>query len=390
VTRSPLLPILVAALGAAVLGGCPKAGDKKTTEPVTKRDAGSAHTLPPDDTQSAELPPAPPLPPVPRGLPPRPALQGVTPEAVALGELLFHDARLSSTAALACSTCHDPARGYAGEIQATAAGQQNLRRTPTLVNLAWVAELGWDGRYGSTDSFLAVHVRGQLGEDFGDSLPRIASLPVYRMHFARLTAQILAEEDPGGSPQETADRRQAMATMDPVNAIAARRALSAFVLTRYAGDSPWDRVESAVRKPEPGAALDPLLAGYLLFAGKAQCGLCHTPPLYTDGGYHAVTVGKANDPGRGFVEKKRAGSFRTPTLRGAESRGRFFHTGDATSLEQVVDSYIALANAETRGPQIYDPLVSKIRISPEERGQLITFLRALSATTPAPAKPALP
>ncbi|MDB4964054.1 MAG: Cytochrome-c peroxidase [Myxococcales bacterium] len=379
-TRSPLLPILVAALGAASLGGCPKGGDnKKTTEPVTKRDAGSGHTLAPDDTRASELPPAPPLPPVPRGLPPLPAVRGITPEAVALGELLFHDTRLSSSGTLGCATCHDPTRGYAGEIQATAAGQPNLRRTPALVNLAWAPELGWDGRYGSADSFLAVHVRGQLGDDLGDSLPRIANLPMYRLHFARVSAQ-LAADDPS----------MAMATTDPVNATAARRALSAFVLTRYAGDSPWDRIESSARKPEPGVAPDPLLAGYLLFAGKAQCGLCHTPPLYTDGGYHAVTVGKANDPGRGFVEKKKTGSFRTPTLRGAASRGRFFHTGEATSLEQVVDSYIALANAETRGPALYDPLISKIRISSEERGQLLVFLRALSATTPPPAKPALP
>jgi cytochrome c peroxidase len=379
VIRSPLSPILAVAIGAALAGGCPKASDKKTTEPAIKRDAGSGHTLAPDDARSSELPPAPPLPAVPRGLPPLPARAGITAEAVALGELLFHDPRLSSTGKLACATCHDPARAYAGEVQATATGQQNLRRTPTLVNLAWVAELGWDGRYGSAESFLAVHVRGQLGDDLVESLSRIANLPIYRLHFERVSAQLAASDPSAG-----------MATMDPVNATAGRRALSAFVLTRYAGDSPWDRVEASARRPEPGSKPDPLLAGYLLFAGKAQCGLCHTPPLYTDNGYHAVTLGKGNDPGRGFVEKKQAGLFRTPTLRGALSRGRFFHTGDASSLEQVVDSYIALANAASRGPSTFDPLVSKIRISSEERVQLLTFLRALSATTAPPARPALP
>jgi cytochrome c peroxidase len=78
---------------------------------------------------------------------PKPALpEFVTAEAVALGELLFWDTRLSIDNKLACATCHDPAHGYAGaKRQNTATGKPNLRRAPTLVNLAWHKELGWDG-----------------------------------------------------------------------------------------------------------------------------------------------------------------------------------------------------------------------------------------------------
>ena len=355
----------------ALLAGCPKSGDKRPTDPTPKRDADSSHMLAPLEDAGAgvvQLPAAPAVPRPPAGLPPlpdRPEIAEITPELVALGELLFHDARLSSTGTVSCATCHDPATGYAGGMQATVDGKPNLRRTPTLINLPWAGQLGWDGRYAAPDNILVSHVRGQLGGDLKDALDAIASLPLYRAHFVRV------------SPPEDKSA--------PLIFDRGLTALGAYVLTRYAGDAPWDRLEATARVPKPGVTPDPIVAGYLVFAGKAQCAQCHVPPLYTDQGFHTVAPNPSGDPGRGLVDKASTGKFRTPTLRGAALRASFFHGGTAKSLEEVVDYYIAAA----RTPGL-DPILAKVRLTARERDHLLLFVRALSATVPAPAKPALP
>ncbi len=344
----------------AVLAGCPKSGDKKPAEPTAKKDAGSQLLAPIDDAGAGavQLPPAPPLPRPPAGLPPlpdRPEIVEITPELVALGELLFHDPRLSSTGKLSCASCHDPATGYAGGMQANADGKVNLRRTPALVNLPWAGPLGWDGRYAAPDNLLVTHVRGQLGSDLAEILTTLASLPLYRAHFVRVTHP---------------DERDKPLVFDR-----GLTALGAYVLTRYAGDAPWDRIEATARAPKPGVTPEPIVAGYLLFAGKAQCAQCHVPPLYTDQGFHKAAPNPQGDPGRGLVDKAQTGAFRTPTLRGATARPSFFHAGTAKTLEEVVDQHVTGA---------------KTALSPSERDQLLVFVRALTSSAPAPAKPALP
>lgn len=356
--------VVVGTLITLLGSGCPKGNDKKPVEPSGKRDAGG-HTLPLDDGGArAQLPPAPPLPAVPAGLPALPARPAITPERVALGELLFHDTRLSSTGLLACATCHDPARGFAGTRQPTAAGAQNLRRTPALVNLAWVPAFGWDGRYATVESLLDVHVRGQLGDALATSLPRVATLPLYRAHFERVSG---------------------LATPEAVDAPTATAALAAFVLTRYAPVAPWDRIE---RSPDAPPAIR---TGYLLFTGKAQCATCHAPPLYTDNAYHRLGLIATPDEGRGRIDKAQAGAFRTPTLRGAARRPAWFHDGSATSLGEALDWHLAGGTGQGADPSIVDPALRKLALTGEERGALLSFVEALTAPVgPPPTVPALP
>ncbi len=333
------------------LAGCPKKTGDKPAQPAPKDGAPAAIT-----DAGVALPPAPPVPGVPAGLPAAPEHAGITPEAVALGELLFADTRLSSTNRMACATCHDPQAGFAGAKQdLTATGKPNLRRASPLVNLAWEKEYGWDGRYGSLAEQLAAHVRGQLGDDLAASVARIGDVPGYRAHFARV----------GGA-----------------SADAAQNALAAYVLTRYAGNAPWDRLE---RKPDLPADMK---AGYQLFTGKAQCSVCHPPPLYTDHQYHRLGLIKTPDEGRGRVDPAKQGAFKTPTLRGAVSRAGFFHDGTAKSLDEAIDWHLDGGTGQGADPSIVD--VRKIALTPKERADLGAFVHALTdplATTPKPELP---
>jgi len=276
-----------------------------------------------DDAAASARPAA--LPTVPESLPPTSPRDGITPEAVARGAELFRDPTLAVDHKTSCATCHDPAHGFSGNgRQNTAEGQPNLRRAQPLVNLAWKHEYGWDGRYATLDEQLAAHARGQLGA--------VPASP----------ADVLA-------------------------------ALRAFVLTRYSGDAPWDRVERS-----PSAPAD-LKAGYALFTGKAQCGVCHTPPLYTDLGYHRLGLIAVADEGRGRVDPSLRGAFATPTLRGAAARATFFHDGSAHSLDEAIDWHLAGGAGQGADPSIVD--IKKIALAPDERAQLGAFVRALTETT---------
>lgn len=289
------------------------------------------------------LPPAPPLPAVPDGLPPVPAT-GATPELVALGELLFSDPRLSSTGKLSCATCHDPAHGFAGaERVNTAAEKQNARRAPTLVNLAWQTAYGWDGRADTVEELLATHLGGQLDAKLPDVIARLGADPVIQAHFARVGGEQIVP------------------------------ALAAYTLTRYEGAAPWDRYEREHDKPPE------LVTGYGLFMTKAQCSVCHTPPLYTDGAYHALGLIKLPDQGRGMVEAGKDGQFKTPPLRGAARRQGFFHDGSAQTLDAAIDWHLAGGRGAGADPSIIDPALRPVTLTDAEREALGAFVTALTA-----------
>lgn len=346
----------------AALAACSKSGERKRTSEPAKRDDARVAPEPADAAAAADagaelralppLPPAPPLPSVPAGLSAPPANPRVTPEALALGALLFFDGRLAASGTRSCAGCHDPATGYAGNVQRAADDKPNLRRTPTLANLAWATSLGWDGRYATFAEHLPPHIKGQLGAPLETVAARIAEVPVYQQHIARI----------GGTPAD-----------------AIVRALEAYVMTRYEGDAPWDRIERTALTKPGSAAADPIVAGYQLFTGKAQCAVCHAPPLYTDERFHRVAPNPFRDPGN----KARGGGFKTPTLRGAAARKRFFHAGTASSLDEVVANYL-------QPPADADAAAKNIRLAPDEVKQLVAFLTALTAHRPPPAKPVLP
>jgi cytochrome c peroxidase len=343
VTRAwPLLLCLFAA--------CPKSGDK--VKPVEPIGSGSAPTVPPvvlTGDAGMTLPPAPPLPAVPASLPPLAPDPRVTAEAVALGELLFFDPRLSDGGDRSCATCHVPDRGFSGDVLPALDGKPNARRAPTLVNLAWVTAFGWDGRAASLAQFLPGHIAGQLGAPYA----RIAAVPVYAAHLARI----------GGAATDVLVQ-----------------ALEAYSLTRYEGDTPWDNQERQLRTHTG----NPLVAGYQLFTGKAQCAQCHPPPLYTDNQYHRVIADTVGDIGRGRVEADKTGAFRTPTLRGVQVRGAYFHHADMKSVDEVIAYYQSPAAATQ------DPTFGRIRLTADEARQLAMFLNMLTINRPPVQKPVLP
>jgi len=338
VRRAALLLALLAACSSKSSGGDDH--QPKTTPTPETAQAGDA--APAGEVQ---LPPAPPVARAPLGLPatPSPSYNPTTPAKVALGRKLFFDVQLSAAGTMACAHCHDPQHGWGDprRLSETAGGKLNLRHAPALANVAYAHELYWDGRVKPLEALILANWKGQMGANPDAIARRLGEDRLYEAHFRRAF-------DSAPTGDHTVE------------------ALAAFVRTIRSGDAPWDRYENGDRN-----AVGPdVVAGAALFRGKAQCGVCHPPPMYTDQQYYAVGVGDpARDPGRMIVTGSQAdrGAFRTPTLRGAAESGPYFHDGSAPTLEAVVDHFLGGASGR-------EPIV----LTPDERAQLLAFVRALT------------
>jgi cytochrome c peroxidase len=319
------------------------------------------------DAGPLALAPPPPAPAVPLGLPATDDTPALHPEAIALGELLFFDPRLSASGTTSCASCHDPDHGWSDlrPRASTDAGSPNLRRSPAIANLLWQARSGgfaWDGRYATLVDLIGAHLKGQLGLAPADAIAKIADNPTYHAHLARQPA--------AASPDA-----------------AASAALADFVMSRYQGDAPWDRYEHGDKSAVSAQAV----AGYAIFTGKAQCSVCHVPPLYTDGAFHAIGLIQLADEGRGRVDPRARGAFRTPTLRGAGLHAPYFHDGSAATLDAAIDWHLAGGVGQGADRSIIDPALAAVVLAPDARADLIAFVKALSpATAPAYKRPEMP
>jgi len=87
-------------------------------------------------------------------------------------------------------------------------------------------------------------------------------------------------------------------------------------------------------------------------------------PVYTLRNLSTSATVRTTDPGRAMITGKwnDIGRFKGPILRGLASRAPYFHNGSAETLEAVLDFY------EKR---------FQIGLSPQERADLLAFLRAL-------------
>ena len=78
----------------------------------------------------------------PLGLPPVPIPTDnpQTPEKIALGDKLFHDARFSGDGTISCSTCHADEKAFTDSPRKTSRGirgQFGTRNAPTVINAAY-------------------------------------------------------------------------------------------------------------------------------------------------------------------------------------------------------------------------------------------------------------
>ena len=140
-------------------------------------------------------------------------------------------------------------------------------------------------------------------------------------------------------------------------------------------------------------------AGEKIFA-REGCAACHTPPLYTNNkltlaeGYtptkgapptlDILPLSVGTDPGLALATRKGTGYYKVPSLKGLWYRGHFLHDGSVTSLEEMFDPD-RLKDTHVAGgwspPRVKTRAINGhefgLRLSAEERAELIVFLRTL-------------
>jgi cytochrome c peroxidase len=120
--------------------------------------------------------------------------------------------------------------------------------------------------------------------------------------------------------------------------------------------------------------------GFALFAGRGRCIACHSGFAFTDHNFYDIGLPGA-DKGRGKQIGLAAAdhAFKTPTLRELAWTAPYMHDGSLATLEDVVRHY---ERGGVARPTRSRDLPAKLRLTDEERADLIAFLESLSSETP--------
>lgn len=130
--------------------------------------------------------------------------------------------------------------------------------------------------------------------------------------------------------------------------------------------------------------------GWVLFDGKAGCTGCHNGVLLTDLQYHNVGIGmRASKPDLGRFditeEPRHRGAFKTPALLNVSRSAPYFHDGSVATLPAAVEQLLA---GGLRNPHL-DPSLKPVKLTPDERQDVLAFLEALTVDFDLPS-PQLP
>lgn len=295
---------------------------------------------------------------------PAPRNNPLTPEKVALGQMLFFDPRISGSGAISCATCHNPGLAWSDALPKGIGhmGTRLGRRTPTILNVAYGEPYFWDGRA----STLEEQVKGPLASPAEMNMPaanvidRVRSIPGYVTAFTRVF--------PG----------------QPVSLDTIAAAIATYERTVVSAEAPFDRWVNGDDHAVSVAAK----RGFVLFNGKGNCAGCHMGWRMTDDGFHDIGVPDA-DRGRaaiapGIVQLEHA--FKTPTLRNVNRRAPYMHDGSVPTLAAVIEHY---DTGFVRRPSL-DTQMKPLGLTGGEKADLLAFLDTLTSVDPTSVVPELP
>lgn len=299
-----------------------------------------------------------------------PADNPLTEEGIALGRRLFYDPILSADSSVSCASCHHPGLGFAEArpFSVGVQGREGSRNAPSLVNIGFVyTGLFWDGRAPTLEEQALHPVTNpdEMGADWARIEARLQRHPDYPAHFRRAFG---------------------ITEPDQINRDLLAKALAQFQRTLVSADARFDRVQrgEAAFTPEERRGWE-IFFDFPGGLSMAECGHCHTDPLFTNLEYFnngldpAAKLKDLPDPGRGAVSGRRSdlGKFRTPSLRNIELTAPYMHDGRFASLELVIDHY------DQGGHQAenVNPNVRPLHLSDRDKSDLIAFLRTLTDTS---------
>lgn len=282
---------------------------------------------------------------------------------VDLGRELFFDPALSASGKTACVTCHLPELGWAVTDQKSRndSGKLTSRRSQPLIGMGRIGKspVGWDGRNASLEAQAKSSIA--TGSMSMNATPTPVKVEVIEERI-RANAAYLA-------------KFKAALPGAPINIDAIVQAIAAFERTLDPAVAPFDRwVEGDASAISASAQ-----RGFELYNGKALCFTCHRGWRLTDDLFHDIGT-TTTDRGRGAVVKDDPSvqfAFKTPTLRDVALRPPYMHHGLQATLGEVMRHY---EKGGIDRPS-RSPLMQPIKLTDQERADLIAFMETLTGSS---------
>lgn len=326
-------------------------------------------------------------------LPPDPSnAVGDSPDAVALGHVLFFDSGLSPDGTVACSTCHQPDRYFTdGKVLANVRDVDTPRHTPTIVGIAYSDWYYWDGRKDSQWAQALAPQEAPIEHGGTRTAHARYVLGRYRSHYESVFGPAPDLSDSSRFPEEAAPAEgvaagaawEEMAYEDrgAVNRVFANigKSIAAYSRRILPGRSRFDDYAEAARVNDRSRMTELFSAeeaeGLRLFIGDGQCTDCHNGPMFTNGTFHNIGLplpeGSRFDQGRSqgtmqvvedmfnclgeysdakaeecvelrFIKiegEELIGAFKVPGLRNVAETAPYMHNGIFPDLEAVIRHY---------------------------------------------------
>ena len=271
----------------------------------------------------------------------------------ALGRKLFFDPQISFSQTRSCASCHVPGKSWSDGLpraQGEGASVMDVR-TPTLLDIAWLSRLGWDGKFRDIEAVTFGPILAPSNMHMTEDLLmiRLKSRPAYRALFA----------------EAFGDKQ--------INRRNIELAVATFERSIVSSQAPFDRWVGGEETAIDSAAK----RGFKLFNGKANCSQCHSGWAFTDGSFHDIGVSSGDQIGRGRLfptSAKLRYAFKTPTLRDVGRRGPYMHDGSLATLQAVIELY----NKGGIDRPSRSELIKPLGLTEAEKADLIAFLITLS------------
>jgi len=337
-------------------------------------------------------------------------------DAIAFGEQLFFEPRLSGTGTVSCASCHMPEKHWTDGRKLGAALGEADRNTPTVANVRYHRWFGWDGAH---DNLWSQSVRPLLDpREMGTSERHVAQT-------VRGDADLACRYRKAFNHAPAADDEQLMIDLG--------KALAAFQETLTTGRTPFDDFRDAVARNDWAAAAtypESARRGARLFMGKGNCSLCHFGPNFTNGEFHEIGIpifrksggidwgryqgikllraSRFNLLGAYNDDKAKATGqstrhvdlapqtfeqFKAPGLRNVALTAPYMHNGHFATLREVVRHYSEIDVTLLHQAHIYagdvmaeavptDTVLQPLKLSEQEISDVVAFLESLTERKP--------
>ena len=343
-------------------------------------------------------------------------------DAIALGQALFSDKRLSSNGEISCSSCHIKEYSFTDNRKLAFGLGEGFRNTSTLSNIGYQHWFFADGAKDSLWSQALSSIENPAEQNFTrlEVMHLIVKDDVYRKQYWQIFQENLADKkelqlfpDKAGPNAKLQDliawKKLSKEQRHQVNKVfvAVGKAIAAYVATIQSPDSRFDDfIDELTEKTTSNKLNESEQRGLRVFmSAESGCANCHSGPLFSNKTFHDIATGiPGKDNGRSEViesvvrdefnclgkysdanpdecleltyinrdKHQLNGSYKTSTLRNIGKTAPYMHDGRFTRLSEVIKHYVETSQQKTKTTDL-----TPIQLTEEQQRELVDFLLTL-------------